>query len=71
MNIPTPCVVDNQRDMLRAMQESWDKRMGSAGSKHNRLVLARHFFWKHIDEVRHPSLKEYSRILNGKVGPEA
>ena len=56
-----------QKDRLRSMQDSWDRRMKRAGSKHNRLVIAQHLFWKHIDEKWNPMLQEFSRILKGKT----
>ena len=54
---------EEQREKLRALQDSWDNRMKKAGSKHNRLILAQHLFWKHIDEKWNPALQEYSRAL--------
>ncbi len=61
---------EEQRNRLRSLQESWDRKMRSAGSQHNRFVIAQHLFWKHVNEVWHPSLQEYSRILKEISGSE-
>jgi len=52
-----------QRDTLRSIQATWDKRMKSAGSRHNRYVLAQSFFWEHFHEVWHPAIKKASQVL--------
>ena len=57
---------EEHRNGLRALQESWDKRMRGAGSKHNRLVLAQTIFWDHFYEKWYPSIQEFNFILNGK-----
>ena len=53
---------------LRALQSSWDKRMKSAGSEHNRYVLAQTFFWEHYHEKWHPAIKKLSQSLNRNSG---
>jgi hypothetical protein len=55
-----------QREKLRAFQESWDRKMRHAGSRENRFVLAQTFFWEHFHEVWEPSIKEFSTLLNDK-----
>lgn len=57
-----------QKERLRAVQDSWDKTMKNAGSKHNRLVLAQHMFWEHVDNIWNPSIQECSRELRSLVG---
>jgi hypothetical protein len=57
---------EGQVNRLRALQERWDKRMKSAGSNHNRFVLAQSFFWDHFHEVWHPAILKYNLLLNGK-----
>ncbi len=52
-----------QKNRLRKMQESWDKTMKNAGSKHNRLVLAQHLFWEHVNNIWNPSIQEFSKEL--------
>lgn len=58
---------EEQRNRLRALQESWDKKMRGAGSRHNRFVLAQTFFWQHFHEIWHPAIEKFNSILNGKV----
>ena len=48
---------EEQRNRLRAFQESWDKKMREAGSKHNRFVLAQTLFWEHFHKIWHPTIK--------------
>ena len=52
------------REKLRSMQATWDRRMKSAGSAHNRYVLAQSFFWEHFHEKWHPAIKKANQILN-------
>ena len=52
------------REKLRCMQSTWDRRMKSAGSAHNRYVLAQSFFWEHFHEKWHPAIKEANQVLN-------
>ena len=59
---------DEQKEKLRLLQKSWDDKMKKAGSKHNRLVIAQHLFWKHIEEKWNPALQGYSRLLNNYRG---
>ena len=59
---------EEQRKSLRALQDSWDKKMKGAGSRHNRFVLAQTFFWEHFHEVWQPSIQKYNYILNGRRG---
>lgn len=60
---------ERRRESLRALQASWDKKMRGAGSKHNRFVLARTFFWEHFHEVWVPALKGLSAALEKKPRP--
>jgi hypothetical protein len=48
---------EKQRNRLRAFQESWDKKMREAGSKHNRFVLAQTLFWEHLHKIWNPTIK--------------
>ena len=57
---------ESQRNRLLSLQESWDKKMRGAGSKHNRFVLAQTLFWEHFHEVWHPTILKLNFILNGK-----
>ncbi len=57
---------EGMRLRLRALQDSWDRKMKGAGSPHNRFVLARTFFWEHFHEAWQPSLEEFRRLLDGK-----
>jgi len=54
----------NQRDRMLALQKSWDTEMKYAGSEDQRLALAQHLFWKHINEVWAPSLQQYNSKIN-------
>ena len=54
---------EEQRNRLRAIQESWDKKMRGAGSRHNRFVLAQAIFWKHFYEVWLPTIKKFDSFL--------
>ena len=45
-------------DRLRALQDSWDKKMRNAGSRHNRFVLAQTLFWEHFYEVWQQALQQ-------------
>jgi hypothetical protein len=56
---------EEQKKRLRALQESWDKKMKGAGSVHNRFVLAQTIFWEHFHEVWHPTIKNLNSTLNG------
>jgi hypothetical protein len=58
---------EEQRNRLRALQESWDKKMRGAGSRHNRFVLAQTFFWQHFHEIWHPAIEKFNFALNGKT----
>ena len=46
------------RDRLRALQDSWDRKMRNAGSRHNRFVLAQCLFWEHFYEVWQQTLQQ-------------
>lgn len=50
---------EKQRENLRALQESWDNKMRTAGSKYNRFVLAQFLFWKHVNESYLPMMKKF------------
>lgn len=56
-----------QKQKLRAIQESWDRKMKKAGSEYNRFVLAQHFFWEHVNNIWNPFLQECSRELRNLV----
>ena len=55
---------DEQKKRLRAIQESWDRKMRKAGSEHNRFVLAQHLFWEHFNNIWNPAIQEFSRDLS-------
>lgn len=59
-----------QIEKLRAIQESWDRKMKKAGSAHNRFVLAQHLFWEHVNKVWNPAMQECSRCLKNGLGNE-
>jgi hypothetical protein len=61
---------EKQRDRLRALQEAWDKKMRSAGSEHNRFVLAQTLFWDHFHENWQPTIQKCNAILNGSSDVE-
>ncbi len=46
------------REKLWQMQEQWDQRMKSAGSPHNRFVLAKALFWDHVINRWLPALRD-------------
>lgn len=62
-NAPT----ETQKKRLRAIQDSWDNKMKKAGSKHNRLVLAQHLFWDHVENIWNPFIQECSKELKSLV----
>jgi FKBP-type peptidyl-prolyl cis-trans isomerase (trigger factor) len=49
---------EEERRRLRALQDSWDKKMRNAGSRHNRFVLAQSLFWEHFYEVWQQALQQ-------------
>ncbi|MCF8061797.1 MAG: DUF3135 domain-containing protein [Deltaproteobacteria bacterium] len=55
---------DDRKARLRAFQEGWNRRMKNAGSRQNRFVLARAFFWEHFHGVWQPAIEELNRVLN-------
>lgn len=55
---------DGQKARLRAFQEDWNRRMKNAGSRQNRFVLAKAFFWEHFHDVWQPAIEEFNRVLN-------
>ncbi len=61
---------EEQRNRLLALQESWDKKMRGAGSRHNRFVPAQTFFWDHFFETWTPAIQQFNLHLNGKTGRE-
>ena len=56
---------EDQKKRLRTIQESWDEKMKKAGSKNNRLILAQHLFWDHVENIWNPFIQECSRELKG------
>ncbi|MFC1821854.1 DUF3135 domain-containing protein [Thermodesulfobacteriota bacterium] len=59
-----------QREKLRALQDSWDSKMKHAGSQHNRFVLAQFLFWRHVNEGWQPAFQKYNAMLNGESPEE-
>ncbi|MCD6265581.1 MAG: DUF3135 domain-containing protein [Deltaproteobacteria bacterium] len=57
---------EEQKNRLRAFQESWDKKMRGAGSRHNRFVLAQTLFWEHFHETWQPAIQKFNYLLNNK-----
>ena len=57
---------EGQKEKLRALQASWDKRMRGAGSAHNRFVLAQTFFWDHFHNTWLPAIQEFKSVLKEK-----
>jgi len=57
---------EDQKDRLRVFQESWDKKMRGAGSRHNRFVQAQTLFWEHFHETWHPTIQKFNFLLNSK-----
>lgn len=51
------------RGRLMSLQDDWNRRMRGAGSCHNRLVLAKAFFWDHFHRVWHPGIEKANREL--------
>jgi len=43
---------EEEKQRLRALQESIDKKMKNAGSEHNRFVLMQKIFWDQVDSFR-------------------
>lgn len=56
-----------QRKKLKALQESWDRKMKNAGSAHNRFVLAQHLFVEHVNKVWNPTMEECCRYLKSDL----
>jgi hypothetical protein len=57
---------EEQKEKLRALQATWDKRMKGAGSSHNRFVLAQTFFWEHFHNTWLPAIREFESVLKKK-----
>ena len=57
---------EERKCRLRALQDDWDRKMKSAGSAHNRFVLAQTFFWDHFHEVWNPAIRTLNSALNDK-----
>ncbi|MDY6882013.1 MAG: hypothetical protein V2J25_03990 [Desulfatiglans sp.] len=53
---------DSRRKRLQALQDSWDEKMRNAGSDHDRFVLAKTLFWKHIEEKWVPALEHWEQL---------
>lgn len=51
------------RKRLWEMQARWDQRMQSAGSSHNRLILAEAFFWDFVVNQWLPTLTQCANTL--------
>ncbi|RLB13800.1 MAG: hypothetical protein DRG63_09640 [Deltaproteobacteria bacterium] len=56
------------RKRLWDMQRRWDQRMRSAGSAHNRFILAQTLFWDHLVNEWVPTLQEIRNQLQGLHG---
>jgi sulfite reductase alpha subunit-like flavoprotein len=54
---------ESEKEKLRAIQDAWDSRMKNAGSKQNRLTLARHLFFEHVEKIWNPAINECSKEL--------
>lgn len=52
-----------QREQLRSLQATWDKRMRGAGSEHNRFVLAQAFFWEHFYTAFEPAVARLNELV--------
>lgn len=52
-----------EKEKLRAIHDAWDNRMKRAGSKENRLTLAKHMFFDHVENIFNPAIFECSREL--------
>jgi len=59
---------EEQKNRLRAFQESWDKKMRGAGSRHNRFIQAQTLFGEHFHETWHPAIQKFNFLLNNKQG---
>jgi hypothetical protein len=58
---------ESEKERLRAMQDAWDNRMKKAGSKQNRLTLARHLFSDHVEKIWRPAISECTRDLGNLI----
>ena len=58
---------EDERNKLKAIQNSWDNKMKSAGSKYNRFVLAQTFFWEHFHQNWKPAIEEFSKQMKKKT----
>ena len=58
---------EDERNRLRAIQNSWDNKMKSAGSRYNRFVLAQTFFWEHFHQNWKPAIEEFSNQMKKKA----
>ena len=47
-----------EKNKLRALNDSWDRKLKNAGSRHNRFVLAQSLFWEHFHEVWQPTIEQ-------------
>lgn len=64
-------VIDNApdeslRQKLRAIQNDWDRKLNGAGTRDNRFVLARTFFWEHFNDVWLPGIQQVNIRLNNR-----
>jgi len=48
-----------ERERLRTLQASWDRKMKGAGSRHNRFVMAQSLFWDHFYGVWQPAMERF------------
>ncbi len=55
-----------QQLKLRLLQAKWDKIMNNAGSRHNRLVLAKSILMDQFINVFDPIIQEANKKLNKK-----
>jgi hypothetical protein len=58
---------ESEKEKLRVIQNEWDNRMKKAGSKQNRLTLARHLFFDHVENIWNPTINEFSRDLGSLI----
>jgi hypothetical protein len=58
---------EKEKESLRALQATWDKRLKNAGTKENRFVFAQSMFWDHFNNVWAPAIQDLNVALNGSA----
>ena len=56
-----------KRERLKSLQASWDKKMKTAGSQHNRYVLAQTFFWDHFYNNWMPAMDKLNSLVTSAI----